>query len=1449
MSRFGGVPVAEEPTDSPQQGRFGGVPVEEEATSRFGGIPIQDDVGFWEGVGGSFKRGAVSARQAAAFGRANIAQEEARRQELEIQQEQELFDYLVKNSNDRQAILTQKAKLDDARNRRQQYYQERADFITGLAQLEVEKATIPMSEGYREFVESEDWWKAFKKNPVEVFANIATESLAQSAPTLVATTALAPLGPGGVAAGAAGGSFVQEQASAVLEYLQAEGVDLSDKDAVLAALQNKDLMQRVTQKASKKASVVSVAAGVSGGVAGRFNPFTEAIIQTSLDAAGEAGGQLFATGEVSGKDVFMEVAGGLPQSTVETASGYLNRRSSRSGSESEVDSTVAPGQMMPQEGTVTREVAVEDAEAAPATSINAVESIMDEVEFAQTGEQTVEGVTPEVPSILEEPMLSQEEMQILEEEPDRSIPIEEQRVIEDEMQLEQEALAEYDADLREALQEQPLSKSDQALIEDQFKRVIQPVDNRIDTPVSFEPLKATMRARLQERVKGEQKIAQLQDKFDRRINNLEAKFRKERESRLMQAMTERQKRDRMRVKAEERLAKEVSKRVKEVQRRYRERGDLQAAVQLLQEVVNQMPLSIRGKFKGFPQLTQKIGPDAQLAYLQKASNRVTEMIDDYAIRRNQKTLSRVVKLNTPKRNNRKRLANRIPLDTQRQFERITEIAQMDRDKVDARLEELQSVEEPSDAQKEEMFNLRVFGGKLNRKETHGFTGKEMRLAREEAEYIAREGRNRFQAQKEMEKLRHEAMVDEAVNAITGGQPLKSTKATEYRAKQFWKKAKDFISTELNRWNSFEWLLDSLTKTGEQLKGDLQKYYEATHAAQNRKFRNVSARVKQAELFVERLYASKGRKLLSVMRQNEQMVENTGVFAGKEQVPLSFNQGVSAWMQWQDKSLRKTFERMGWNDDTFRQLEAFIGQNGVDMGQYLMAEYADYYDSINAIFSKVEGYDLPRVENYSPIRRKGSPDIDDNAWLKQNTPQATAKNGSLIERKSNTEELMFDDALATFSQHVVSMEHYKQFARLAKDLRAVFLNSKTERAVTQEAGVGSYRVLKRFVEDIINGGTTDRFQWRLLDKVRTNVTTATLGLNPSIFLKQLTSIPAYANAIPAGEYAKGLGSFWADPVKNTQTLMQSEYLQERISEGHDRDVKDAIAGFGAKRMFHVNRLRNKLMFLTRFGDMAAIIQGGWPIYEYHYKKAKEGGASELVARRKAMQQFELTTKNSQQSSRLEDMSELQRGNSFNKLFTMYMTAPASYFRFELAALRNMKRKRITKKQFAKQIAIYHFILPNLFQLASNAFLIPFGEWGDDDQLDELLRRHLRATLVGSLNGYMILGDFLESAVDVWTGGPDFLGEQGSPVMQMLSDIAKEIPRGLDGLGKWLSGDDEAEVMEVIQDLSAPIEAVTGFPVETVAEYFQTIDKIAQDESENPMLELLGYSDYARAVPKK
>jgi len=628
--------------------------------------------------------------------------------------------------------------------------------------------------------------------------------------------------------------------------------------------------------------------------------------------------------------------------------------------------------------------------------------------------------------------------------------------------------------------------------------------------------------------------------------------------------------------------------------------------------------------------------------------------------------------------------------------------------------------------------------------------------------------------------------------------------------------------------------DKSSKPGESI---ISKYGNVHEEENVEKQGNMNMMESFQKLVID-TYGLKNTSQMIKMFNQDSVKQDLGIFTNLngDRVQMLFTKAEArkTIMSLLDPSLYETFfdpkGGMHWSQDMVTALYNMMTQQDLDFIQAQMKWYQGYYKSINDIYSEIYGVNLPNNPFYSPISREGVNKEEDaglQEFLKDAPFRASADTaGSLKARTVNRLPITQQSDILVLTRHVTEMEHFKAWSQKIRDLNAVFNHIDVRTAIAENYGQSINQHIEDTIQDLASGGNEKSRMYGFWDKIRVKYTQSVLAVKPSLFLKQLSSVVAYADAIPAAYWSKEFTKVllpWNLKAAAKELFEGSTMVRNRWARGTmERDIAaaartDEYAAFKASPSF-----MNKLMYGVRLGDMAAIIAGGYPVYKYYLKKT---GSKE-----QAIRHFESVTSSTQQSADISKLSSMQRGNSFMKLFTMFKTSPTQYLRKEIAAVRNLSAGRISPAQFAKTIVIYHFILPLIFQTMSEMII-----GGDDDDDSILTKGQKRSMILGSLNGYFIVGDALDYIIKQCLGMYAEL-----PTIAPIG-VARDVAKAL-RLFNWNDLEDE-EMLSAVRGLAGATGAATGVPLKQVVDIGTGVSDVLAGDYEKGIMEIAGWSPTA------
>lgn len=691
------------------------------------------------------------------------------------------------------------------------------------------------------------------------------------------------------------------------------------------------------------------------------------------------------------------------------------------------------------------------------------------------------------------------------------------------------------------------------------------------------------------------------------------------------------------------------------------------------------------------------------------------------------------------------------------------------------------------------------------------------------------------ASTKLENHLREKAIDEKirryVDAISGGagQPPKRTASQPADALDTPAGAvKKFFRSVIFGWNDLMDVIsqkDKKSKAGQSFISKDADVFDQQQAQKNlvREFNNL------AQEAIQNSYGLKSKKETDAKLREMQEPQELGTFKRSdgvtEEMIMTRDQAIKKWMEYQDPTLKATFESpegMAWTPEMLNAVDKFLTKEDKAFGQAQFEIYKKIYPLANDVYSKMYGVNLPFNEFYSPIRRfdfKRDVTAGFGEMMQEIKTRAGIRPASTISRVNNENPLSLIGSMSAMQRHIAEMSHFVAWAEKVREMRSIFFSDEVQKTIVENYGKGTAQIINGFIDDFTANGSYKAHRagamGDFMDAWRVKFTRAKTGLRPSISVKQLTGFLAFSETVPAKDFAAGLVKFWADPVKNMKTLTESDFLKTRW-ESIDRDIADALKSDSYKAFRKDPSFWNALMLNVQLGDKAAIVMGGWPLYNHLRSKG--------ISHEEALREFSKIANRTQQSGDLAELSEFQRGGPLAKLFTMFMSSPNQYLRREMFAVRNMMSGRISTAQAAKTIALYHFVMPMFFQMVADLGFKP--------------KHQARAAIMGSMNGIFIVSDFVEAMINKAFGEKTYDNELpmysiGGSVSDVVNKTVKAFQEGID-------------LEEAIHGLNSLLDIgdhVTGAPLQEGAKMIESLWKIYEEDWKGAIFGALGWPDSA------
>lgn len=486
------------------------------------------------------------------------------------------------------------------------------------------------------------------------------------------------------------------------------------------------------------------------------------------------------------------------------------------------------------------------------------------------------------------------------------------------------------------------------------------------------------------------------------------------------------------------------------------------------------------------------------------------------------------------------------------------------------------------------------------------------------------------------------------------------------------------------------------------------------------------------------------------------------------------------------------------------------------GKFILEFYDSSYGELNNVYKKIHFMDLPKNKGYSPmIKVKEELNKSESInLLTRNTEYTQASVFKpFVKERVGSEAPVRLDALGTLVDYISRTEHYKAYEVTIRRINNVL--NKLKPAIVQEHGRLHYDLLKGWVKDVAGDGrfeTTDAEKFFL--SMRKNLTTAFLGINPIVAMKQAVSGLSFLTEINEGQFVKGVSSYVSNKKSWDEFWNQIPEIANR-SETITRDIKEITRDRDAlEQITRRKGIREKVSFAgIRAMDKMTVRSGATAVYLAN--GGKLGKPINEVALEKALGAVRRT----QVTGNIKDLPALQRGGTMGKLLTMFQGQPVRYFNAIYSNIRAARKGRITKGQLSRAL-FYSWVMPTAaFALASQ----PFRD--EEDLLEDIITAPFRYLLIfGSMY------DSMRSGFD-----PEF-----SPVFGLLKKESKRIKKiwssnsaeEIKDLMETFAADEflQGELVEGILTLGEVVANVKGVPTRPIRRFAEGLSKILNGESE-------------------
>ena len=615
----------------------------------------------------------------------------------------------------------------------------------------------------------------------------------------------------------------------------------------------------------------------------------------------------------------------------------------------------------------------------------------------------------------------------------------------------------------------------------------------------------------------------------------------------------------------------------------------------------------------------------------------------------------------------------------------------------------------------------------------------------------------------------------------------------------------------------DWLAREIQKTGTRTATEIQKHSDAFRAA------------------VEGIYGKKFKKVMKeMMTTDERFAKFMGVSGGVRVTPTKgralqllvslLQEGRKVQVEDEDNpGQTKTVWEGGYHDNIVKhhrekqaaEIMRLLDPADMNMLKWLGAWYENNRSDLSQVCHSLFGIGVyAELPNYFPVMMK----LETQGLEKGQGVGWTIFPKALTPRVRNERD--FDTSADIFSMWAGRMEEaaqWKHHAQLGLEMRGIFGRAELREAVRANHGAAVDDLMQGFITDILAGhGAYDRTTAGVEyfnDKFRCWTALCAIGGNIGVMFKQLTSMPAFGFEIGLVNTAKYMiSAFTPEGVKAMLRLWDSDNRRVRWQSGSSEAVKNALAepivpkikvrDIGGVLRFAANgsssaigalkKLLQASMITNKIGDVTPALVVGQGIY----RDCLARGMSEEDAMAETWSIVERT----QQSSRMENQTQVQRRNKLGRMFYQFLSTQQQYLSYETVAIRKIIADPWSVKRWGnlgRVILLNHFILPSLYYWVGELYKACLGQEPPEDEWKDWVI----SCMLGPIGSLMAVGFMCKATLERIFKGFRFSG--GAAVLPMESWVNTQINDGaklmqaifasdgdtwdnmLDAAGRWTS----------------------------------------------------------------
>lgn len=475
------------------------------------------------------------------------------------------------------------------------------------------------------------------------------------------------------------------------------------------------------------------------------------------------------------------------------------------------------------------------------------------------------------------------------------------------------------------------------------------------------------------------------------------------------------------------------------------------------------------------------------------------------------------------------------------------------------------------------------------------------------------------------------------------------------------------------------------------------------------------------------------------------------------------EGLQLWLTMRQPDQREKLDRLGYDAQTFGQLEAWLKPEVKALGVWMVDHIGAGAFTLDSIHRAEKGVGLKLVENYFPVRNDVAGADNSGLSLDGSRIKHTGRSVTFVkERVANDAPPAYTNALAVFLANRAQMNFWTSHVAPLREWGGLVRDERFASAVKTRMGETYYRSLDTLMKRIEGGGATNAAQLMDFEKILKRMTSSfavgTLGLRASTLAVNLGAALNAGLEIPAGELAQGFADLLARP-EAFKDAFNSPAIQRRLKQGASFEAQLAKSSGPSRRPIHaqLTSWAEKGVFPINLVDTGANVFGAAVVWEHTRNASLRAGLDEAAAKVEADRKVaRLLLRAAQPTSRLAK-SELELKaleHPLAALFTLFTSEPRKVLAITYLAGRELATGKGT---VGKPMALQQlFVALLLVQTADFMIRAAYGALAkaEDDEPEDFVSRLKKRIFDPKAWGYALSTTHLKAvpiAGEIWNQG--------------------------------------------------------------------------------------------------